>query len=59
MFIFGVMAVLFGILSDRFYSSIKLGSGESKVPKWFGRLWCLGFAGIMFYLSVHHFVTGP
>lgn len=51
---FGLMAVLFGLISDEFYPSM-LGPGRKKLPKWWGRLWFLGFAGIMFALSAHHF----
>jgi hypothetical protein len=58
MLLFGLVALVFELLGQGYYSSIKVGSGESKVPKWFGHLWFIGFAGIIFYMSIHHFASG-
>jgi len=52
---FGLIAVPFGLFSDNFYSSM-FGPRRKTVPKWWGRLWFLGFAAIMFYLSLRHFL---
>jgi hypothetical protein len=50
----GSLAVLFVLISGEYYPSM-MGPGQRKLPKWWGRLWFLGFAAIMFYLALHHF----
>lgn len=52
---FALVAAVFGIFSDDFYASM-IGTHGKRVPKWFGRLWFFGFAAIMLYLSLSHFL---
>jgi hypothetical protein len=49
----GLFALVFAIISDNFYPSM-IGGGKKPIPKWFGRLWCLVFAAIMFYFGLAH-----
>jgi hypothetical protein len=53
---FALVATVFGIFSDDFYASSGAGAQGKRVPKWFGRLWFFGFAAIMLYLSLSHFL---
>jgi hypothetical protein len=53
---FALVAAVFGIFSDDFYASSGAGAQGKRVPKWFGRLWFFGFAVIMLYLSLSHFL---
>jgi hypothetical protein len=53
---FALVAAVFGIFSDDFYASRRAGTHGKRVPKWFGRLWFFGFAAIMLYLSLSHFL---
>jgi hypothetical protein len=55
--LFGSMAVVFGLFSNSFHASIRAGDpGKKRLPKWWGRLWFLGFATVMFYLALNHFL---
>jgi hypothetical protein len=53
---FALVAAVFGIFSGDFYASSRAGADGKRVPKWIGRLWFFGFAAIMLYLSLSHFL---
>jgi len=53
---FGIVAILFVLIPDVKYYARTIGTGKKELPKWWGRLWFLGFAGVMLYLSLRHFL---
>jgi len=53
---FGLLAILFVLIPDVKYYARMIGKGKKDLPNWWGRLWFLGFAAIMFYLSLRHFL---
>ena len=55
--LFGVIAIIFVLVPGVNYYASMLGPRERRLPEWWGRLWFLGFAAIMFYLACHHFLT--
>ncbi len=54
---FGLLAIFFVLLPDTKYYTRMIGTGKKDLPKWWGRIWFLSFAAIMFYLSLRHFLT--
>jgi hypothetical protein len=53
----GLFALLFLFVGGEYYASMVGPIGKRKpLPKWFGRLWFLAFALIMFYFGITHFL---
>ena len=53
---FGLLAIFFVFLPGTKYYPRMIGRGKKELPKWYGRLWFLGFAAIALYLSLRHFM---
>jgi hypothetical protein len=54
--VFGLLAIIFVFVPGDYYPSM-MGPAKRKLPKWWGRLWFIGFAVVMFFLSLHHFLS--
>lgn len=54
--LFGLLAILLMLMPGGKYYARMIGTGKKELPKWWGRLWFLGFAAVMFYLALNHFL---
>jgi len=56
----GIVGIIFGLTADRFYPGMIGPVGSRKpLPKWFGRIWCVAWGVIWFYMAVRFYLRNP